>query len=89
MGERDTEWPAFVFVTTAAGSGWVPERYLSGDRPRARVLRGYSTLELPVTAGALLTLVEDDPESGWSWCTDGVGRSGWVPHAVLERVSRA
>ena len=29
VGRRDADWPAFVFVTTAQGSGWVPSRYLS------------------------------------------------------------
>jgi hypothetical protein len=26
VGERDTHWPAFVFVTADNGSGWVPSR---------------------------------------------------------------
>ena len=29
VGRRDSNWPAFVFVTIAGGSGWVPSRYLS------------------------------------------------------------
>jgi hypothetical protein len=29
VGDRDTDWPAFVFVTAAHGSGWVPARHLS------------------------------------------------------------
>ncbi|SEF17009.1 SH3 domain-containing protein [Jiangella alba] len=85
VGERDTTWPAFVFVTTPSGSGWVPERQLSDDRPRATVLRHYDTQELPVSAGEALTVTADDPESGWSWCVNAAGRAGWVPHSALRR----
>lgn len=74
VGERDSQWPAFVFITIAKGSGaegsgWVPERYLSVDRPLARVVHAYDTKELAASAGTVLELIEDDPESGWSWCT--------------------
>ncbi len=31
VGERDTEWPAFVFVTAQNGSGWVPERTVAAS----------------------------------------------------------
>ncbi|WP_116951571.1 SH3 domain-containing protein [Jiangella endophytica] len=85
VGERDTTWPAFVFVTTASGSGWVPERLLSDDRPRATVVHGYDTQELPVAAGEELTVTQDDPGSAWSWCVNSAGRAGWVPHSVLRR----
>jgi hypothetical protein len=33
VGERDDEWPEFVFVTTTAGSGWVPARNLTISGP--------------------------------------------------------
>lgn len=88
VGERgpddDGTWPAFVPVTTASGAtGWVPERYLDGVRPAATVLRGYDTQELPAVAGERLTLIEDDAESGWSWCRNAVRREGWIPNNVL------
>ena len=82
--EQSPEWPAFVLVTTASGSGWVPERYLDGNRPTATVLRPYDTQELPASAGERLTVLEDDPESGWSWCVNAAGRTGWVPHEVIR-----
>ncbi|WP_306319584.1 MULTISPECIES: SH3 domain-containing protein [unclassified Streptomyces] len=85
VGERDTTWPAFVFVTTASGAGWVPERYLGEGRPTAEVRHAYDTQELPVATGEELVVVEDDPESGWSWCENAQGRAGWVPHAVLPK----
>ena len=82
--EQSAEWPAFVLVRTVSGSGWVPERYLDGSRPKAMVLHPYDTHELPATAGERLTVLEDDPESGWSWCANAAGRTGWVPHEVIR-----
>lgn len=84
VGERDTTWPSFVFVTTGSGSGWVPERHLNDDRPTATVLSSYNTRELPTSAGQRLTLLEDDAASGWSWCMNAAGSTGWVPHNVLR-----
>ncbi|WP_425955639.1 SH3 domain-containing protein [Xylanimonas sp. McL0601] len=84
VGEQSTDWPAFVLVTTASGSGWVPERYLDDERPTATVLHPYDTRELPASAGERLTVIEDDAESGWSWCANTAGRTGWVPHEVLR-----
>lgn len=84
VGDQATEWPAFVFITTDKGSGWVPQRCLTADRPTARVIHAYDTQELPVVVGTVLTLVEDDPDSGWSWCVAADGQAGWVPHRVFE-----
>lgn len=83
VGDRDTEWPAFVFVTTDTGSGWVPSRHLHIDGSTALVRVGYDTTELPATVGEELEIVLDDPESGWAWCRAGDGREGWVPHRAL------
>ena len=85
VGERSEEWPAFVQITAASGSGWVPERYLDPNRPTATVLHPYDTRELPAQAGEELTVLEDDPESEWSWCQNEAGRTGWVPHSALRR----
>jgi SH3 domain len=79
VGERDTEWPAFVFVTCDAGSGWVPRRYLSASSGRAVVRTAYDTTELPTTVGQVLDVVGEDLESGWLWCRSADGREGWVP----------
>ena len=84
-GEAGADFPAFVQIATAdGGSGWVPSRYLSTDRPQATVLTGYDTTVLHVAAGDLLTLLADDHESGWAWCADDEGREGWVPYAILD-----
>lgn len=83
VGERDTEWTAFVLVTADAGEGWVPSRHLSDERPEATVIAAYDTQELPVTAGDELEVLRDDAESGWSWCRALDGHEGWVPHRAL------
>jgi len=83
VGDRDTDWPAFVFVTAANGAGWVPSRYLSADAGRALVVTPYDTTELATEAGQVLELVERDDESGWHWCRAADGREGWVPTRTL------
>jgi hypothetical protein len=83
VGERDTEWPAFVFVTALHGSGWVPARHIDIDGSVGVVRAAYDTTELPAASGESVEVVEDDPESGWSWCRNADGREGWIPHRVL------
>jgi hypothetical protein len=83
VGERDTEWPAFVFVTAPRGSGWVPARHIDIDGSVGVVRAAYDTTELPAASGERVEVVEDDPESGWSWCRNADGREGWIPHRVL------
>ncbi len=84
VGERDTQWPSFVFVSGDAGSGWVPARHIAADGTTGTVLTAYDTTELPAASGDSVELVQDDPESGWAWCRDANGREGWVPHRVLQ-----
>ncbi len=84
VAERDGEWPAFVFVTTQSGSGWVPARHLSAASGSAIVLTGYDTTELPTAVGEVLEVVERDRDSGWTWCRNAAGREGWVPDRTLD-----
>ncbi len=85
VGERDTEWPEFVFVTAAHGSGWVPARHLlSVSSGLAEVVMPYDTTELPTEAGQVLDVLAEDPQSGWIWCRDSNGRTGWVPLKSLD-----
>ncbi|WP_026378249.1 SH3 domain-containing protein [Agromyces italicus] len=86
VGEWDTEWPAFVFVTSAGGSGWVPGRYLSIEGETGTVRTAYDTTELTVPRGAVVDVVRDDVESGWGWCRAGDGREGWIPYRALAAV---
>lgn len=83
VGERDTEWPAFTFVTASHGTGWVPARHIDIDGSIGVVRVGYDTTELPAASGDSVEVLEDDPESGWSWCRNADGREGWIPHRVL------
>jgi hypothetical protein len=85
-GQRDAEWPAFVFITTDTGAGWVPERYLDTSSDPAVVITGYDTTELATTVGEELTLEERDDPSGWAWVRNAAGREGWVPLSTVEPV---
>lgn len=86
-GERDTEWPEFVFVTAPGGSGWVPARHLSGPSGPVMVTTAYDTTELPTQVGDVLDVLAEDLASGWLWCRDKNGREGWVPIRTVEAAS--
>lgn len=82
VGDRDEEWPEYVWCTGPKGGGWVPDAVLSiGDDGSAVAARDYSTAELAVEPGAEVTVVER--LASWSWCRDARGRLGWVPDKVL------
>ena len=89
VGRRDSDGPAFVFVTTARGSGWVPSRYLSADAGRAVVETPYNTTELATRSGEILEVVVRDDESGWLWCRSTDEREGWVPSRTLRPTGEA
>lgn len=86
MGEHDTQWPAFVFVTTSHGTGWVPARHLSRlSDDTASVQTAYDTTELATQVGEVLDVITEDRDSGWLWCRSAAGQ-GWVPvNTVDER----
>ena len=86
IGRRDTDWPAFVFVTAEAGSGWVPSRHLSASSGEAIVTQPYNTQELPTCRGQILEVIERDERSGWLWCRAGDGAEGWVPMRTLDEM---
>ena len=83
-GERHDHWPAFVFVTSPKGIGWVPSRHLSGDSGPVTVTEAYDTTELALPPGARVTVVARDDESGWWWCRRDDGAEGWVPVEALQ-----
>jgi hypothetical protein len=85
-GQRDTDWPAFVFITTDDGAGWVPERHLDTSADPAVVITAYDTTELATTGGEELTLIEQDDPSGWARVRNAAGREGWVPLRTIEPV---
>jgi hypothetical protein len=79
VGDHDTQWPEFVYVTAAHGSGWVPARHLSRQSGTAVVLTAYDTTELATRTGELLDVLAEDLLSGWLWCRSETGEQGWVP----------
>lgn len=84
IGERDTEWTAFIFVTGPRGAGWVPARHIDIHGATGTVLTAYNTTELPASDGETVEVLSDDRESGWAWCRNLSGREGWIPHRVLH-----
>jgi hypothetical protein len=84
VGNQDTEWPEFVFVSATQGSGWVPARHLSASSGSAVVQTEYDTTELPTQVGEVLDVVAEDLVSGWVWCRSREGREGWVPVNTLD-----
>ena len=86
VGERDTQWPAFVFVTGASGEGWVPSRHLSASDGTASVITSYNTTELNLASGEEVEVLDRDDASGWWWCLRADGAEGWVPISALEEV---
>jgi uncharacterized protein YraI len=85
---RDSGWPAFVFVSAADGSGWMPSRYLSSDAGRAVVKTPYDTTELATRPREILEVLDRDDESGWIWCRSTDGREGWVPSRSVASTTR-
>lgn len=84
VGKRSSDWTAFVFVSSAEGHGWVPERYLTRDRPEAETVTSYGTTELAVNEDDVVTVIERHDESGWWWCRAASGALGWVPVEALD-----
>ena len=86
LGERDTEWPAFVWAQTADGNaGWAPHDWLEPtDSGRAVALRSYSAQELDVASGDEVLLHHE--LGGWWWAERHDGRCGYVPatHLALD-----
>ena len=84
LGERDTEWPAFIWAITQDGNaGWAPLDWLKplGDG-RAEALRDYSAQELDVDAGDEVVLHSE--LGGWWWCENQDGDRGWLPNESVE-----
>ncbi len=80
---HDTQWPAYIWCTNAAGKGgWVPEHYLAVDGITARAKRDYSAQELSAAVGEHLILL--DEEGGWFWAENAAGERGWIPAKLIE-----
>lgn len=83
VGRRDTQWPGFLWCTNAAGKGgWVPESYFDCSGETGVANRDYTAREL--TAGVGEELIIYYEESGWFWCANQQGQSGWIPAENVE-----
>lgn len=76
---ENPDW-MWIWCTDQRGkSGWVPKDaidfHASGTTGTARY--DYMAVELTVSVGE--ELVGEREESGWLWCTNQQGKSGWVP----------
>jgi len=76
VGDRDSEWPEFVFVTASHGTGWVPARHLSATSGTAVVQIAYDTTELPTQAG------DGSRPAEWCNCPRVSLRGGGLPVAL-------
>lgn len=78
LGERDTEWPAFTWVTLANGlGGWMPATIFTVAGERATALQDYDTRELDVDEGEVVVLHRE--MANWWWAENAAGDTGWVP----------
>jgi hypothetical protein len=83
--DKETEWAGWVWCTNQAGrSGWTPEAYVRREGDTGLGLVDYDATELSVDVGQELLMGVQ--ESGWIWCTDQTGQSGWVPVDNVERI---
>ncbi|TFH57974.1 MAG: hypothetical protein E4G91_09955 [Candidatus Zixiibacteriota bacterium] len=86
--DRETEWSGWIWCTTREGkSGWVPEKYVQRSGSTGVAERDYDAMELSVTEGEQLTIIEE--VSSWYWCRTKDGRLGWVPKQNVEPLRKA
>ncbi|MGA7922530.1 MAG: SH3 domain-containing protein [Thermoplasmata archaeon] len=87
IGERSSEWPAFVLVASPTGAtGWVPERLLERVGETRVAKENYDTTTLDPAPGEVLTGLDEDRDAGWIWCERKPGEAGWFPVSYLEEL---
>lgn len=88
VGDRVSHWDdnaewVWVWCSDPRGrSGWVPHDVIAWEGDHATATRDYAATELTVAVGEELTATA--MESGWLWCANQLGLSGWVPVANLD-----
>ncbi len=83
IGDKDSEWEGWIWCTNSEGeSRWVPEAFIERRGKYCLALRNYESTELSVQEGDILQI--NEVESGWAWCKNADGHSGWVPIASLD-----
>ena len=88
LWNSNPDW-VWIWCTDQRGKqGWVPQTVISFNSDgRTGIARAtYTARELSVGVGE--ELVAHQEESGWLWCTNQQGKSGWVPleHLTLLAV---
>lgn len=82
LGERDTEWPEFVWATLTSGlGGWIPAVQFDRERGEATAREAYDTRELDAEPGERLRLHHE--MAGWWWAENERGACGWIPARAL------
>ena len=85
LGDRDTEWPEFVWTALANGlGGWVPTTLFDAERGQAMAMDAYDTTELNADAGDIVVVERELAD--WWWAIDAHGNSGWLPARKLDLV---
>ena len=83
LGERDSDWPQFVWTTLAQGlGGWIPAALFDREAGEAVAQEDYDTRELSAEAGEILTLHRE--QAGWWWAESVHGEQGWIPSRCIE-----
>ncbi|MDD4052682.1 MAG: SH3 domain-containing protein [candidate division Zixibacteria bacterium] len=83
---KTSEWPGWIWcVNSGNKGGWVPEKYIMRkDDRNGVILTDFSTAELSVTEQEEILVARE--ESGWFWCMNQQGDSGWVPAQCIQIV---
>ena len=85
LGERDSDWPQFVWATLAQGlGGWIPAALFDRDTGAATALSDYDTRELATRIGESITVHYQ--QEGWWWAENASGQSGWIPARAIELI---
>jgi len=84
LGDRDTEWPQFVWTSLASGlGGWVPTALFDAERGQASALEDYDTRELDAEPDEEVVLHREYAD--WWWAENARGECGWIPARKLEQ----
>lgn len=87
LGERDIDWPQFVWTTLATGlGGWVPSALFDREYGEAIAQQDYDTRELDADVGEILTLHRELAD--WWWAENTHGASGWIPARAIEIIEQ-
>ena len=90
LGERDDQWPLFVWTIRSDGlGGWIPHALFAvdADGVNATARADYDTRELDADTGELLTV--HHALADWWWAENRHGAQGWVPARNIELIQGA